>query len=180
MAPVYTSDYLDRNQSPWSNALYVDGGDPENAVGGDLGFSGSYYTIVSGSPQSLSGTIFNIFYYNLGEGDNISFAELNFNVTAVPAEVTLFIYPMRERWASGDPPDLLIGGPDQYMVDRSIRVEHTFFAGESGNFSIGMTELFAKSQYHRTNGILVYTDGGQIDLQYPDGYPTVNVEIMGD
>lgn len=181
MAPVYTSEYLDKNQSPWSTTLYVDSFYPENAIGGDMdtGGGGASFQISSGFTQILSGTIFNTFYYDLNDGDSIVYAILsNFNIDNVPVEATLIMHPMRARWSGGDSRELAIGGVDQYMVDRSIQVEHTFSAGETvSNFSIDITELFAKSQYHRTNGIFLYTDGGQIDISSGD-FPTIDVEIM--
>jgi hypothetical protein len=180
MAPVYASTFLDANQSPWSSTFFVT--DAGNTAAGDMGSSGSFDTIdVTSLPQNqtLSENLFNIFYYDLGGEDKISFAELNFNVSAAPAaEVTLIIHPMRVRWNSGDPPNLAIGGTDQFMVDRSIQAEHTFSVTDSGNFSVNITELFAKSQYHRTYGVFMHTDGGQLGLEYPNGSPVLDTQIM--
>ncbi len=174
MAPVYTSQQLENfrleSESFWHT----------NFVKGDMSSSGTS-TNFPNATETISGEIFNILYYENWYDMNVGSAEINIDISLVPLDTTLVIHPMRARWESGDPFLLKIGEADEFFIDRSIRVEIPFVAGDlAGPRSIDISEVLAKAYYHNTGGLFLYTTGNQLTMNYTVDTPSIDVELVGN
>ena len=169
---LYAHERDGRWMSPMYTSLYFDGFDTNmNSFPTELTVSGNFSG--GGHPQGeLSLDQADMYYYDIGEDGTVKSATISFDVTSPPAaDDKIVIYPMRSRWDIPDFTSLNIGDaavyPDQFYIDRSVRVEIPVSTAPVNPIERDITSVFAKAQYHGTNGILIVTGGSNISISTP-------------
>jgi len=176
MAPLYTSIHMEDSDQYSPGTLWTR--DELNIpLQADTDILGTGATsALSFGITPISATLTNIFYYDLWDDEKVVSAVLHVNINSFTNPVSLEIYPMRNYWESGDARNLALYGEEFFAVDRSIKVEYPITS--NGSQTIDITEVFAKAQQHRTQGLFIQTDGNGINMDYTGNYPTIDVEVV--
>jgi len=175
MAPMYASVYLEGYEQH-SFFLYSRD-DATTPLEANLS-TGAVNTLAVGFTSSITPTTINVFYYDLWEDEKVASAKLNFDVNSVTADDVIIVHPVRVYWDSGDASQLNLWGDDSFVIDRSVAAVYNINAGNTGPHSFNITDVFAKAQLHRTNGIVLYTGGSNIVMNYNSDFPIIDLQVV--
>lgn len=176
MAPIYTSVYLEGYDKYTVGGLLTRNDGVNVPVEANLS-TGVYNNLTSGLRIINDNTV-NIFYYDVWEDEKVASAELNLIINSVTVDDVLLVQPIRIYWDSGDASQLNLWGDDSFVFDRSVTEAYNIAAGNTGSHSFDITDVFAKSQLHRTNGIVLYTGGSNITMDYNTDFPTIDLQVV--
>ncbi|MDZ7794336.1 MAG: hypothetical protein U5P10_11795 [Spirochaetia bacterium] len=148
VGPMYNSTYMEGFEyDAWSSS-------PSHSISAVISTRATPGTGLG----TISGDEADLYYYqDFWEDEVIMSAELVLEFTSIPADDTVFIYPLRSYIEDADTDNLIDQGIGlaEFSVDRSIRIEVPLVAGGTGTQLVDITKVLAKSQYHHHNGILL-------------------------
>ena len=179
MAPIYTSTYLGNYEE---NSLgFFWPRDDGTTIPLRINTSINEKVHLSMASWDMSAVRGHIFYYDLWEDEKVVSAILQFDVSNVTVDTPIRVFPMRAYWDinSGNTTALGIFGTESFTIDRSIYAEITVppIAG-TNTYTIDITDVFAKAQQLRTNGIILFTTGPAVDMEYGGNLPLIDLQVV--